>query len=139
MKLGMLYNHLSQARRLIIYLMSGLKLISCWDLNEHRIIIITIKNHQGKISVEFQESVNLERSYFTCNFIVNAIARQVAGKIARVTLALPGGINSISVVDSKTESTPQSKVRFSWNFVRSIDCWFHRSYFKGFSIVFPAP
>ena len=36
-----------------------LKLITVWDLEEQHIIIIIIKNHGGKISVEFQESVNL--------------------------------------------------------------------------------
>ena len=28
-------------------------------------MIIIIKNHNGKISIEFPESVNLEKSYFT--------------------------------------------------------------------------
>ena len=28
-------------------------------------MIIIIKNHKGKISIEFPESVNLEKSYFT--------------------------------------------------------------------------
>ena len=36
----------------------------CWDLKEHPFIIIIIKNHKGKISVEFPESVNLEKLYF---------------------------------------------------------------------------
>ena len=43
---------------------AGLKLIALWDLKEHHIIIIIIKNHKGKISIEFQESVNLEKSSF---------------------------------------------------------------------------
>ena len=34
---------------------AGLKLIASWDLKEHHIIIIIIKNHQGKISIEFSE------------------------------------------------------------------------------------
>ena len=42
-----------------------LKLIGCWDLKEHPIKIIIIKNHKGKISIEFPESANLEKSYFT--------------------------------------------------------------------------
>ena len=41
-----------------------LKLIPSWDLKEHPIIIIVIKNHEGKISIEFPESANLEKSYF---------------------------------------------------------------------------
>ena len=36
----------------------------CWDLKEHPFIIIIIKNHKGKISVEFPESVNLENCTF---------------------------------------------------------------------------
>ena len=43
---------------------AGLKLISCWDLKEHHIVIIIIKNHKEKILIEFPESVNLEVSYF---------------------------------------------------------------------------
>ena len=43
---------------------AGLKLIACWDLEEHHIIIIIIKNQKGKISIEFPESVNLDKSYF---------------------------------------------------------------------------
>ena len=38
---------------------AGVKVISCWDLKEHRIIIITIKNQKGKISIEFPQ-------YFIC-------------------------------------------------------------------------
>ena len=30
-------------------------------------MIIIIKNHKGKISIEFPESVNIEKSYFTKN------------------------------------------------------------------------
>ena len=41
-----------------------LKLIACWDLKEHPIKIIIIKNHRVKISIEFPESANLEKSYF---------------------------------------------------------------------------
>ena len=33
----------------------GVKLISCWDLKEHHIIIIIIENQKGKMSVEFQQ------------------------------------------------------------------------------------
>ena len=40
----------------------GLKLIACWDLKDYHIIIIKI--NKGKISIEFPESVNLEKSYF---------------------------------------------------------------------------
>ena len=36
---------------------AGVKLISCWDLKEHHIIII--KNQKGKISIEFPQ-------YFIC-------------------------------------------------------------------------
>ena len=43
---------------------AGLKLITIWDLKGNHMIII-IKNHKGKSSVEFPESVNLEKSYFT--------------------------------------------------------------------------
>ena len=39
-----------------------LKLIACWDLKEHPIIIIIIKNHKGKISIEFSESANSEKN-----------------------------------------------------------------------------
>ena len=35
------------------------KLISCWGLKEHHIIIIIIKNQEGKISIEFPQ-------YFIC-------------------------------------------------------------------------
>ena len=39
-----------------------------WGLTEHHIMIIIIKNHKEKISIEFPESVNLEKSYFkTCS------------------------------------------------------------------------
>ena len=38
--------------------------MAIWDLKEHHYIIIIIKNHNGKISIEFPESVNFERSYF---------------------------------------------------------------------------
>ena len=38
--------------------------IVCWDLKEHHIIIIIIKNHKGKISIEFLASANSEKSYF---------------------------------------------------------------------------
>ena len=43
----MLYSLSSSS--LIIYV----KLISCWDLKEHHIIIIIIKTQKGKISIEF--------------------------------------------------------------------------------------
>ena len=36
-----------------------LKLMSCWDLKEHQIIIIINKNQKGKISIEFPQ-------YFIC-------------------------------------------------------------------------
>ena len=39
---------------------AGLNLITCWDLKEHRIIIIIIKNHKGKILLEFPESPTLK-------------------------------------------------------------------------------
>ena len=32
---------------------AGVKLMSCWDLKEHHIIIIINKNQKGKISIEF--------------------------------------------------------------------------------------
>ena len=38
---------------------AGVKLISCWDLKEHHIIIIIIKNQKVKISIEFPQ-------YFIC-------------------------------------------------------------------------
>ena len=38
---------------------AGVKLISCWDLKEHHIIIIIIKNQKGNISIEFPQ-------YFIC-------------------------------------------------------------------------
>ena len=44
---------------------AGLKLIACWDLKEHRMIIIIIKNYKGKISIQFPESHNFEKSYLT--------------------------------------------------------------------------
>ena len=55
----MLYNLSSSS--LIIYLnvLESVKLISCWDLKEHDIIIIIIKNQKGKISIEFPQ-------YFIC-------------------------------------------------------------------------
>ena len=34
---------------------AGVKLMSCWDLKEHHIIIIIIKNQKGKISIEFSK------------------------------------------------------------------------------------
>ena len=34
---------------------AGVKLMSCWDLKEHHIIIIIIKNQKEKISIEFQQ------------------------------------------------------------------------------------
>ena len=34
---------------------AGVKLMSCWDLKEHHIIIIIIKNQKGKISIEFPQ------------------------------------------------------------------------------------
>ena len=43
---------------------TGLKLIVCWDFKEHHIIIIIIKNHNGKISIEFPGSVSLKKSCF---------------------------------------------------------------------------
>ena len=45
---------------------AGVKLISCWDLKEHHIIFITIKNQKGKISIESSQSSNSEKSYFIC-------------------------------------------------------------------------
>ena len=38
---------------------AGVKLISCWDLKEHYIIIIIIKNQKGKISIEFPQSLSV--------------------------------------------------------------------------------
>ena len=38
---------------------AGVKLMSCWDLKEHHIIIIINKNQKGKISIEFPQ-------YFIC-------------------------------------------------------------------------
>ena len=38
---------------------AGVKLMSCWDLKEHQIIIIINKNQKGKISIEFPQ-------YFFC-------------------------------------------------------------------------
>ena len=34
---------------------AGVTLISYWDLREHHIIIIIIKNQKGKISIEFPQ------------------------------------------------------------------------------------
>ena len=34
---------------------AGVKLMSCWDLKEHHIIIIIIKNQKGKISIDFPQ------------------------------------------------------------------------------------
>ena len=42
------------------------KLISCWDLEEHNIIIIIAKSQKGKISIEFPQSSNSEKLYFIC-------------------------------------------------------------------------
>ena len=42
---------------------AGLKLIACWNLNEHHIIIIIIKNITRKISIEFPGSVSFEELY----------------------------------------------------------------------------
>ena len=38
---------------------AGVKLMSCWDLKEHHIIIIINKNQKGKILIEFLQ-------YFIC-------------------------------------------------------------------------
>ena len=38
---------------------AGVKLMSCWDLKQHHIIIIINKNQKGKISTEFPQ-------YFIC-------------------------------------------------------------------------
>ena len=35
------------------------------DLEVHPVIIMIVKNHKGKISIEFPESANLEKSYFS--------------------------------------------------------------------------
>ena len=53
-----LYNHSSQQFD-YLFKCAGVKLISCWDLKEHRIIIIIIKNQKKKISIEFPQ-------YFIC-------------------------------------------------------------------------
>ena len=64
-KLGMLYNLSNQASSMTIHLNAlGCKLIVCWDLKEHHIMIIIITNHKGKISIGFSVSANLETSYF---------------------------------------------------------------------------
>ena len=34
---------------------AGVKLMSCWDLKEHHIIIIINKSQKGKISIEFPQ------------------------------------------------------------------------------------
>ena len=34
---------------------AGVMLMSCWDLKEHHIIIIIIKNQKGEISIEFPQ------------------------------------------------------------------------------------
>ena len=39
---------------------AGLKLIACWDLKEHHIIII-IKNQKVKISIKFPQSLLTEK------------------------------------------------------------------------------
>ena len=39
---------------------TGVKLVSCWDLKEHHVIIIIIKSQKGKISIEFPQSSNSE-------------------------------------------------------------------------------
>ena len=38
---------------------AGVKLMSCWDLKEHHLIIIINKNQKGKISIESPQ-------YFIC-------------------------------------------------------------------------
>ena len=35
---------------------AGVKLMSCWDLKEHHIIIIINKNQKGKISIDCSDS-----------------------------------------------------------------------------------
>ena len=40
------------------------------------LIIIIIKNHRGKISIEFPESTNLEKSYF--NLLLRAVRHSLA-------------------------------------------------------------
>ena len=42
--------------------------MTVWDLKEHHIIIIILRNHKGKISIEFPESVNFEKSYLAAVF-----------------------------------------------------------------------
>ena len=59
-KLRMLYNKQSLEQQLdYLFKCAGVKLISCWNLKEHHIIIIIIKNQKGKISIEFPQ-------YFIC-------------------------------------------------------------------------
>ena len=75
-----------------------LKLIACWDLKEHHIIIIIIKNHKEKISIEFPESSNLENrtshkeifTHLTYDVIVMILQR---GKNRASTKASKGYIN----------------------------------------------
>ena len=64
-KFSRLRRHLKCAGLKQDIIISWLKLIVRWDLKEHHIIIIIIKNHKGKFSVEFPESVDSEKSYFT--------------------------------------------------------------------------
>ena len=47
-----------------------MKLISCWDLKEHHIIIIIIKNQKGKISIEFPQYLSVcdNKQNFTDSF-----------------------------------------------------------------------
>ena len=99
----MLYNLSSQASSLIIYLNAlGLKLVVCWDLKEPHIMIIIIKNHKGKISIEFPVSVNSEKSYFT--FSVYS-----TGRFAEGARDLTESSKYLILAASKFEDTVESR------------------------------
>ena len=54
---------------------AGVKLISCWDLKEHHIIII--KNQKGKFSIEFPQCFICLGQNFTGSFSTVAVAQWV--------------------------------------------------------------
>ena len=55
----MLYNLSSSSLLIYLNVLESVELISCWDLEEHDIILIIIKSQKGKISIEFPQ-------YFIC-------------------------------------------------------------------------
>ena len=52
---------------------AGVKLMSCWDLKEHHIIIIINKNQKRKISIEFPQYFYL---FATINKILLIVSQQ---------------------------------------------------------------